>query len=74
MTERVAPLLRLREVTAITGVSRSTIYRLISIGQFPAPIRIGVRASAWSTNEIAGWLDGRIAERNAKAAGASAGE
>ena len=38
---------RLRDVMRITALSRSTIYRRIAEGRFPAPIHLGGRASAW---------------------------
>lgn len=59
-------LLRLPQVRAQTGLSRSEIYRRIAI-DFPAPIKIGARASAWSSVEIEGWIAERIAQRDAKA-------
>lgn len=61
-------LLRLPEVKARTGLSRSEIYRRIAIGTFPAPIKIGRRASAWSSIEIDRWIAERIAQRDAKSA------
>lgn len=60
-------LLRLPQVKAQTGLSRSELYRRIAIGSFPAPIKIGARASAWSSVEIEGWIAERVAQRDAKA-------
>jgi prophage regulatory protein len=60
-------LLRLPQVKAQTGLSRSSLYRRIAMGAFPAPIKIGARASAWSSAEIEGWVAERIAQRDAKA-------
>lgn len=56
-------LLRLREVQTTTGLSRSAIYALASRGQFPGPIKIGPRASAWVAAEIDAWIERKIAER-----------
>lgn len=39
-------LLRLPEVKAVTGLSRSTIYSWISAGRFPQPIKLGLRTVA----------------------------
>ena len=36
-------LIKLREVTRITSLSRSTIYQAITDGQFPKPLRTGAR-------------------------------
>lgn len=56
-------LLRLREVQTTTGLSRSAIYDLASRGHFPAPVKIGPRASAWVAAEIDAWIEHKIAER-----------
>ena len=59
---------RLPQVKARTGLCRSAIYRLIALGSFPAPIKLGERASAWSAREIDEWISARIAARDAKGA------
>lgn len=59
---------RLPQVKARTGLGRSEIYRRISAGNFPAPIKLGIRASAWNAAEIDSWITERIAARDAKAA------
>lgn len=48
-------LLRLPDVIARTGLSKSTIYRLIAAGEFPSPRKLGQRAVAWKASEIAEW-------------------
>ena len=60
---------RLPQVKARTGLSRSEIYRRIAMGDFPAPVKLGQRASAWSTAEIDAWIAGRIAARDREAQG-----
>lgn len=55
---------RLPKVKARTGLSRSEIYRRIALGDFPRPIKLGERASAWSTAEIDAWIADRIAARD----------
>ncbi len=52
-------LLRLREVRARTGLSRSTIYRLAAEGRFPAPVKLTEHASAWREDELAAWIESR---------------
>ena len=42
-------LLRLPQVKAQTGLSRSELYRRIAVGSVPSPIKIGERASTWSS-------------------------
>ncbi|MGR3494070.1 helix-turn-helix transcriptional regulator [Citreimonas sp.] len=48
--------LRRRDVEDITGLSRSTIYRLMSNGEFPKPIKLTGRAVAWPESRISAWL------------------
>jgi prophage regulatory protein len=49
-------LLRRPEVERLSGLSRSTLYALVAKGQFPAPVRIGIRAVAWRTSDLDAWL------------------
>lgn len=59
---------RLPQVKARTGLGRSEIYRRIAARTFPAPIKLGERASAWNAAEVDSWITARIAARDAKAA------
>lgn len=54
-------ILRRRGVEALTGLSRSTIYAMMSKGEFPRPIAIGSRAVGWAEDDISAWLEGRRA-------------
>lgn len=49
-------LLRRQEVEAYCQIGRSTIYRLMRSGQFPTPIRIGLRAVRWRASDIEEYL------------------
>jgi prophage regulatory protein len=55
-------ILRLPQVKARTGRSRSSIYADIKAGRFVAPIRIGARAVGWLQHEVEEWIAARIAE------------
>lgn len=55
--------LTLRDVISKTGIPRSTIYKKIADGHFPAPAHAG-RRSIWSSLEIEAWLAERFAERD----------
>lgn len=57
-------LVRLPEVIRRTGISRSEVYRRISLGSFPKPLKLGTHASAFVEAEIAGWIAARIKERD----------
>jgi prophage regulatory protein len=56
-------VLRLPAVKARTGLSRTTLYRQVSCGEFPRPVSIGKRAIGWVEAEIEGWIDSRITQR-----------
>lgn len=53
----VVSLLRIADVSKRTGLSRSTIYAREAAGDFPQRIKIGKRASAWRSDEIAAYID-----------------
>ena len=48
--------IRMREVLRIIPVSRSTIWRWVRDGQFPAPIKIGPRSTVWEFEKIMEWV------------------
>jgi prophage regulatory protein len=52
-------LIRIENVCAITGLSVPTIYRLISKGIFPRPLKITASARAWKLSEITAWVESR---------------
>lgn len=63
-------ILRLPEVKARCGLSRSTIYSRVADGGFPKPINLGPRAVGWVEQEIEDWLTRQIEQsRKAQAQG-----
>jgi prophage regulatory protein len=58
-------LLRLPEVLHRVGWSRSSLYRAIQRGEFPAPVKLGggasARASAWDSRAVDCYCNERIA-------------
>jgi len=58
-------LIRRQAVEVTTGLSRSSIYAMMSDNSFPRPIRIGKRAVAWREGDIAAWIEQRSAESRA---------
>ena len=54
-------LMRRKAVEAQTGLARSTIYKLIKNGDFPAPVKLtGSRAVAWPSCAVDAWIASRI--------------
>ena len=59
-TESVTPVfLRMPTVMRMTGLGRSTIYRLIADRKFPSPVRLGPRAVAWRRSDLDQWSEAR---------------
>jgi prophage regulatory protein len=60
-------ILRMAQLKAATGKSRSEIYDDIKQGKFPRPVRLsrGGKAVGWLETEILEWQRNRIAERDA---------
>jgi prophage regulatory protein len=53
-------ILRLPEVKASVGLSRSTIYLRVEEGSFPKPISLGARAVGWLESDIENWIGERV--------------
>lgn len=54
-------LLRLPAVMRLTGLGRSTIYRMVAERRFPTPVRITNRAVAWRRADLDQWSEARPA-------------
>lgn len=60
MNPRSTPqILRIRNVVQITGLPRSTIYRLMSQSMFPKNIKLSTVAVGWDMADILLWLSER---------------
>lgn len=64
-------ILRLSEVQARTGLSRTTIYEWRVEGRFPQAIPLGTRCVGWIESEVDEWIRRRIAKGRGKAARAT---
>lgn len=63
-------LIRLPKVMAMTGLSRTTLYRRVKAKQFPAPVDIGETGQrnspvAWPLAEVEAWIDSRSSKSKA---------
>ena len=52
-------LVRRGEVLNQTGVSQTTLYRLISQGRFPKPRRLVGKIVGWRLSEVQAWVNSR---------------
>mgnify|MGYP001451785733 CR=1 FL=1 len=54
-------LLRLPRVLAMTGLSRSSLFRLVAAGRFPRPVPLaGTAAKAWSSAAVNQWVEQQL--------------
>ncbi len=52
-------MLRFRDVIKRTGLSRTTIWRKVRDGTFPAPLELGANSVGWRPAWVESWLDAR---------------
>jgi len=60
----IAPLprdafIRVRDLKRLTGLSQTTIYKLLADGAFPEPLKLGERSVAWRWGEVLDWMNSR---------------
>ncbi|MGN6850084.1 MAG: helix-turn-helix transcriptional regulator [Sphingomicrobium sp.] len=56
MTDGNDRILRIKAVLDRTGLSRSTLYRKIQNGTFPAQVRISTRCAGWRESAVNAWM------------------
>ena len=66
MDQQPRRFLRLPEVKHQVGIGRTAIYQKIKTGEFPAPVSLGARAVAWTSDSIENWIESRIKAAGAK--------
>ncbi|MFN8603894.1 MAG: AlpA family phage regulatory protein [Candidatus Binatia bacterium] len=57
VNRRTDAVLREQEVRVRTGLSRTTRWRLVRAGRFPAPRRLSDHAVGWLQSDIEAWLE-----------------
>lgn len=56
MTDTTLRLLRMKQVTERTTLSKSTLYAKIQRGEFPAGQLIGNRCRVWTEEQVSDWI------------------
>jgi len=64
----MSKVLKVKEVAEEINVSVPQVYKLVSIGRFPKPIKLGERGSGWLITEIDAWLQSRVDARDEEVA------
>ena len=57
-------VLKVKQVAEEINVSVPQVYKLVSLGRFPKPIKLGERGSGWLTSEIEAWLQSKVDARD----------
>ncbi len=52
----VGRLLKSRDVFRLVTLSRTTVWRRVREGTFPAPVSLGTTRIAWRESDIAAWM------------------
>jgi prophage regulatory protein len=65
MNQQPIYLLRRKQVEQVTSLSRSTIYRLIKKGGFPAPLQISKGAVRWRQTDVNEWQKSLVTTKGA---------
>ncbi len=56
---------RIAEVSDITGLKPSTIYKLIRLNKFPRGTKLTARSTGWLSTSIDEWLENQISGASA---------
>lgn len=52
-------IVRFPQISELTSLSRTTIWRLESQGDFPKRLQVGNRGVGWLLNEVENWMQSR---------------
>ncbi|WP_337173579.1 helix-turn-helix domain-containing protein [Paludisphaera sp.] len=55
-TDTTPLLISAAELASLLGISERTLWRLLSAGRLPQPLRLG-RNTRWRSDEIRRWID-----------------
>lgn len=60
--KQASDLIRIKEVMAMTGVSRTFIYTHRKAGDFPEPVYLSSKSIAWVRSSVDDWIQSKIHE------------
>ena len=52
--------IRLPQVKELTCLSKSSIYRLIEVGDFPRQVSLGARSVVWVKSQVEDWCAQKV--------------
>lgn len=56
-TER---FLRIKQILEIVPIGRSTVWKMVSEGRFPRPLKLSERCTVWRETDVQQWMNDRI--------------
>lgn len=63
MQQSPSKINRLTALVISTGLSKSTLYKMIKAGTFPAPKQLGARSVGWLESDVQAWIDSRASTK-----------
>lgn len=51
-------------IPAIVPFSHATLWRKVKSGEFPRPVKLSTRITAWEVKAVRAWLDSKTQEGN----------
>lgn len=57
-------VLKLKDVLSKTGLGKTSLYKLVSLSEFPKPISLGLRSVGWLESEVEAWIQEKIHVRD----------
>ena len=60
--ERDLKLYRMPTAMQLTGLARSTIYKVMRLGRFPKQVHLTDQSVAWRSSDIDAWIASRSSE------------
>jgi prophage regulatory protein len=58
--------IRLPQVLYLTGLGKTSIYKLMKNNAFPKPTSFGARRIAWKRSHIQNWIESKIQARQSR--------
>ena len=62
MKSEQTKLLRVKQVSELTGIAVSTIWKYVKLQQFPQPFKLSMRCTVWDSNEVDAWIQKQIVD------------
>ncbi len=59
-TKQPTKLLRVKQVSELTGLGISTIWKYHKLKQFPQSFKLSMRVTVWDSNEVNEWIDKQL--------------